>query len=361
MRLPGEFLPGFQGYPDSKRARYTSETQQSGEAVKPRSRLRKDGACRLNGAACHWKEPLMQLTGELSKVSLANLLKLVKNGELSGKITLIQAAKTATVYIDRGNVFHAEADTMSGREALLELFLWSSGSFSFMECELNEVPRTLSPQIPDDSTDRLIRDGLAYLDQKRFLDQLRVTGQTVLKPVVPLQALMAAESVRRVFALFDGRRTIQEALGSLSISRREYIYAVSTLLSEGQVVVVESESMGGADEISLPDWVVARLRQDNADISQAIVDMVIWVDRVKCWMYQVDADFSRLTNQLQANPKTALIDNDFYREMSEEESEGEFSGPLFGEMEVSQDTGGRAPAGRGAKDETPLRPPSLEF
>lgn len=53
-----------------------------------------------------------------------------------------------------------------------------------------------------------------------------------------------------------------------------------------------------ADAISLPDWVKARLQQDNPDLSQAIVDMVIWVDSVKCWMYQTDADLSRVLNQM---------------------------------------------------------------
>ncbi len=280
----------------------------------------------------------MQLTGELSKVSLPNLLQLVRNGQLSGKITLIQAAKTATIYVENGNVIHAEADTVSGREALLELFLWSSGTFGFIESELTEVPRTMSAQIPDDSTDRLIRDGLVYLDQKRFLDQLRITAQSVLKPTVPPQAVAGSELIKTVFASLDGRKTLVEALSGLSITRREYVFAVAMLLSEGLAVVVESAPSGRDDEVRLPDWVVARLRQDNIDISQAIVDMVIWVDRVKCWMYQVDVDFSRIINQLQDSPKTALVDDDFYKAVSGDESaQQEFSGPLFGEVEVASD------------------------
>jgi hypothetical protein len=53
-----------------------------------------------------------------------------------------------------------------------------------------------------------------------------------------------------------------------------------------------------SQQTQLPDWVVARLRQDNEDISQAIIDMVIWVDRVKCWMYQTDADFAEIMRQI---------------------------------------------------------------
>ena len=54
-----------------------------------------------------------------------------------------------------------------------------------------------------------------------------------------------------------------------------------------------------AQEMQLPNWVVARLKQENDDISQAIIDMVIWVDRVKCWMYQTDADFTQISDEIQ--------------------------------------------------------------
>lgn len=276
----------------------------------------------------------MQLTGELSKVSLPKLLQLVRNGELTGKITFLQAAKTATIYIENGNLTHAEADALSGREALFELFLWSSASFSFIECDLGQTPRTLPA---DEPMERIIREGLIYLDQKRFLDQLRISGQSVLKPANPMPVVSGGEVVRAVLQRFDGERTIAEALSGMPLTRREYVNAVATIIADGLAVVVEG-SAKKEEAIQLPDWVVARLRQDNQDISQAIVDMVVWVDRVKCWMYQVDADFGRIIDQLQASPRTALIDDDFYREVKEEEAyQDDFSGPLFGEVSVSSD------------------------
>ncbi len=58
-------------------------------------------------------------------------------------------------------------------------------------------------------------------------------------------------------------------------------------------------SAAKGNQVDLPDWVVARLKQDNEDLSRSIVDMVIWVDRVKCWMYQADAYFERILIELQ--------------------------------------------------------------
>jgi hypothetical protein len=51
--------------------------------------------------------------------------------------------------------------------------------------------------------------------------------------------------------------------------------------------------------IDLPDWVVARLKQDNPDLAQAIINMVVWTDRVKIWMYQTDADLEKITDELE--------------------------------------------------------------
>jgi hypothetical protein len=52
--------------------------------------------------------------------------------------------------------------------------------------------------------------------------------------------------------------------------------------------------------IELPEWVVARLLLENKDLSQAIVDLVVWADRVKCWLYQADAELEDIAGKLAA-------------------------------------------------------------
>ena len=273
----------------------------------------------------------MQLTGELAKVSLANLIQLVRNGELSGKIALAQGTRTAAIYVDRGAIIHCEADATRGREALMDLFLWVNGSFSFAEEPLGLITRTINPYLPDESTDRLLREGLAFLEQKKYLDQLRIGGQTILKPTdsakfAPPQLL---ELVQPILERIDGRRTIAEALADANISRFQYVQSVCACLMEGLAVVVEAPIKPDDEKIVLPPWVMARLKQDQADISQAIVDMVIWVDRVKCWMFQADADFGRIVNKLWRSTESIDSDLDFFKALGQESAD--FQGPLFGE------------------------------
>jgi hypothetical protein len=273
----------------------------------------------------------MQLTGELAKVSLANLIQLVRNGELSGKIALSQGTRTAAIYVDRGAIIHCEADATKGRDALMDLFLWVNGSFAFAEEPLGLITRTINPYLPDESTDRLLREGLAFLEQKKYLDQLRIGGQTILKPTdsakfAPPQLL---ELVQPILERIDGRRTIAEALADANISRFQYVQSVCVCLMEGLAVVVEAPIKPDDEKIVLPPWVMARLKQDQTDISQAIVDMVIWVDRVKCWMFQADADFGRIVNKLWRSTESIDSDEDFFKALSQESAD--FQGPLFGE------------------------------
>lgn len=307
----------------------------------------------------------MQLTGELSKVSLPNLLQLVRNGALTGKFSLLQGAKTATVLIEDGSIVHAEADALLGREAVFELFLWLSGTFSFIEIDSVEAhERSIFPENPDDATDKLIRDGQHYAEEKRFLDQLRISGQSVLSPVKEARAQKLNDSARQLLAAFDGRQPLSAILARLTLTRRQQIQSLAILLTEGICVVVEPQEPESMEQTHLPDWVVARLRQDNPDIAQAIVDMVVWTDRVKCWMFQADADFERIKNLLEKNPKTRLEDDDFYKEPKLDSAQGDdFDGPLYGEMKVTpplnDKTSGRNQARRPAKDSGGT--PSVEF
>jgi len=234
----------------------------------------------------------MQLAGELSKISLPSLIQLVRNGGLTGEITISQGANTATIFVEKGRIVHVESDVGTGKDAFLELFLWLAGTFSFIEQKLGDIPRTFPT---DEPMDRLLREGVAYLEQKKYLDQLRINGQTILKPTPVARGTRALPLLDRL----DGRKTLAQALSDANLSRREYIRAVHKLLSDGLAVVVEPISQG--DQVDLPGWVVARLKQDNPELSQAIVDMVVWVDRVKCWLYQTDADMARIIEDLGAN------------------------------------------------------------
>lgn len=272
----------------------------------------------------------MQLAGELSKVSLPNLLQLVKNGMLTGKLTFLQGAKTAMLFVENGNVIHADSDGNTGKEALMSLFLWETGSFSFVEeTSLSAPQRSLNPTRHEDSFEKLQRDGLIYVQQSQLLEERSITPATVLAQTGTASSFAAEAMAGPGYHRLDGRRSLAEALSDQNLSHREFVNLVAYWLSEGLATTVDPNSEPSGEEIKLPEWVISRLRQDNANLSKAIIDMVIWVDRVKCWMYQVDADFYRIIKTLAPEDE----DNE------SESQEGPTSNPFGSPMDPDSDPG----------------------
>ena len=229
----------------------------------------------------------MQLAGELAKVNLASLIRLVRNGELTGKVCLTQGVNTAFIFFEDGNPIHVESDIGEGKDALLELFLWQSGTFSYIECDVSDSPYSLEDEEP---LENLLKEGLSYQEARRYLEQLRVNFRTVFKAIVP-------DNNNKLLAAMDGKTPLGDIVARLKLTRREYIPQLKHIVAEGQALVIETPN--GSEQISLPEWVISRLKQDNPDPSQAIVDLVIWTDRIKCWLYQADADFARLIGDLE--------------------------------------------------------------
>lgn len=229
----------------------------------------------------------MQLAGELAKVTLPSLIQMVRNGELTGKICLTRGVNTAFIFVDRGRIKHVESDVSEGRDALLDLFLWSSGTFSYIDCSVEGAPLTISA---DEPADKILKEGQAYAEARKYLDQLRIGPSTILRA-------SGRASTNSLLRYLDGRSTLAEVSGACNLTRFEYTRALQQIISDGLALVVEETQ--DQEQIVLPEWVLSRLKQDNADVSKAIVQMVIWVDRIKCWMYQADADLDRLVATLE--------------------------------------------------------------
>jgi hypothetical protein len=231
----------------------------------------------------------VQLAGDLAKMNLASLLRLVRNSELTGKIALSQGVANAFIYFQTGRPLHVEAEYATGRDALMELFLWQSGAFSYIECDVSEVSCSLDT---DEPLEKVLKEGIAYQEAVRYLEQLRINARTVLR---------SNDSVSDdpFLLIMDGKTSLAELVQVLGFSRSAYVVRLKQLVASGRAVVVEEPV--SKERINLPDWVISRLKQDNADVSQAIVQMVIWADRIKCWMYQADVDLQRVITALE-NP-----------------------------------------------------------
>lgn len=211
--------------------------------------------------------------------------------------------------VENGYPCNAETEGLQGLEALLELFLWNSGTFAFNEEDVNFVSVCTDFELTKCSLEYILKEGMRYVESKKFLEDIGISVNSILKPIAKTKNLHPPE-----ISMLDGKKTLKEALGPLNLSKSMLITTIADWLMEELAEPVslgankvsepippdsiaqrkESSVLKESEAIRLPPWVVARLRQENSDISKAIENMVVWTDRAKIWLYQLEGDFGRI-------------------------------------------------------------------
>jgi len=258
----------------------------------------------------------MQLSGDLTKVSVPNLLQLVRTGALTGIISFNNDMNVATVLVENGYPCHAEAEGQQGLEAMLELFLWNAGTFAFNEEDANYISICTDFELTKCTLEYILKEGSRYVESKKFLEDIGVSIHSILKPIAKTKAIHPPE-----MSLLDGKKTLQEALGPLNLSKSMFVTTVADWITDELAEPIslgatktetkapvhkasdsalnqEAGDFKDGETIRLPPWVVARLRQENGNISKAIENMVVWTDRAKIWLYQLEGDFGKIRSVL---------------------------------------------------------------
>jgi CheY-like chemotaxis protein len=99
--------------------------------------------------------------GQLSQLSLGELLELFHGGRKTGTIELTRGGSEAVgrVVLSAGDVIHAEAGAAQGAKALYRLLAWDRGSFAFKPGSVSASPTIHS------STRTLLREGRRQLEE----------------------------------------------------------------------------------------------------------------------------------------------------------------------------------------------------
>lgn len=76
------------------------------------------------------------LAGQVAQFPVLDMIQICCIAERTGCITLQRGALTSRIYIESGEIVHAECGPLTGSEAFLELATWDDADFSFQ----NAVP-----------------------------------------------------------------------------------------------------------------------------------------------------------------------------------------------------------------------------
>ncbi len=169
------------------------------------------------------------ISGSLEEKSFPEAFQLAMAYGQSGTLVLRNAGSEGRVYLNDGNVAHAEAGDLRGEEALYDLALWNQGQFHYIVGEV-----TTEVTISKSGTSLL-------MEATRRMDEWnRISSKIPSFDVVPHRvATSGSEAIRltridwKVVSLVDGQRTIRKIADALDADIYDVGRAVFGLITVG--------------------------------------------------------------------------------------------------------------------------------
>ncbi len=174
------------------------------------------------------------MQGNLSQISLTDILLLATGGKKSGVLKLNRGKETVEVYFADGNILHATCPIGDGEKALLYPVTWSEGTFTL-------VPNGHCPAATIQKSSSEILDEVKVMTREweTILDVIP-SGKTVVR-IADLSdehdgPITVPHVGWRVLSKIDGRRTVQEIAELLRIP---YAYTAKVLFNLHKAGLVE--------------------------------------------------------------------------------------------------------------------------
>jgi hypothetical protein len=174
------------------------------------------------------------MQGNLSQISLNDLLLLATGGKKSGVLKLSRGKETVEVYLNAGEIIHATCPIGDGEKALLYPVTWGEGSFTLLPNGSSPPPtiRKQSAQILDEvkAMSREWETILEVIPSGKTVFRLADLGDEQSGPItVPHVGW-------RVLTKIDGMRTVQEIA---EILRVPYAYTAKVIFNLHKAALVE--------------------------------------------------------------------------------------------------------------------------
>lgn len=207
--------------------------------------------------------------GELSKVTLLDLVRPLMNRKNSGKV-LVRGAVTGELYIEAGNIVHARTEDTVGDQAVLSMIDWDKGLVIF-DWESTTDERTV--RLP---TEKVLERWANREQEWKNIREIIPSADAVFR--IPIDPSGEDRHIPgdqwRIVTLSDGTRSVAEIAGKLDCD----VFTVSRTVC----LMVKSGLLEKVDEATpLPRKTVdtnffptveAELKKALGPIAQFIVD-----------------------------------------------------------------------------------------
>jgi formylglycine-generating enzyme required for sulfatase activity/CheY-like chemotaxis protein len=113
-------------------------------------------------------------TGQLDQFQLVDILQMCCLGRRTGKLTISHGARRGFVFIENGNIVHAECEGQSGEDAVYRIIGWDYGKF---QMEDGAAPPERTIQRPWDA---LVMEGARQKDERQAEEHTVIEGENLV-------------------------------------------------------------------------------------------------------------------------------------------------------------------------------------
>jgi hypothetical protein len=190
------------------------------------------------------------MQGNLSQISLNDILMLATGGRKSGVLKLSRGKENVEVYLVDGNIIHATCPIGDGEKALLYPVTWGEGNFALL-------PHGNPPSSTIKKSSSEILDEVKAMTREweNILDVIP-SGKTILRIADLGEEQNGPVTVPhvgwRVLSKIDGNRSVQEIAEALRIPYAYTAKVIFNLHKSGLVEIVAPSSRPATDLVPGP-------------------------------------------------------------------------------------------------------------
>lgn len=160
-------------------------------------------------------------------------------GAQSGRLRLTSGLDVGDVYVQRGDIVHAESDGTFGDSAFMRLLSWPNGTFTF-EPGLAAIERSI-----DKPLDQLVAEGVRAASEREAIRRVIPSTDAIPRLVreLPQPSITVTAEDWRIMARMDGRTTIASLAMDLALDEPELVRHLVRLKRAGlfELEVVQSQ------------------------------------------------------------------------------------------------------------------------
>jgi len=175
------------------------------------------------------------MQGNLSQISLTDLLLLTTSGKKSGVLKLVRGKETVEVYVTDGNIVHATCPIGDGEKAVLYPVTWGEGTF------ILQPNGTVPAATVTKNSAEILDEVKAMTREWEIILEVIPSGKAVFRladlPLDQTGPITVPNVGWRVLSKLDGVRTVQEVAELLRIP---FAYAAKVIYSLYKAGLVEA-------------------------------------------------------------------------------------------------------------------------